>query len=263
MARADHHHNHTGRRGLPLAAGAAGLAALAHYLPAVCVLGQWSPVPLRALPGGLCHWRGPATSDAVAITLDDGPSPATTPRTLDLLDELGLVATFFVIGALAEAHPALVAEIRRRGHGIASHGHRHEHHLLRGPGWIRRDTAAAASTLQGLGARPRWYRPPYGQLTARTLVEARRHDMEVVLWSVWGKEWAEPSAEAVMDRLAGGLEPGAILLLHDSDEVPPPGKAERTWGALELLAPELDHRGLRSVDLDTLLGDGTTLRPVS
>lgn len=253
----------TSRRGLPWAAGAAGLAALAHYLPSACVLGQWSPVALRALPGGLCHWRGPAAHDALSITLDDGPSPATTPRTLDLLDRLGLVATFFVIGALAEAHPDLVAEIRRRGHGVASHGHRHEHHLLRSPGWIRRDTAAAVAALEGLGARPRWYRPPYGQLTARTLVEARRHGMGVVLWSVWGKEWAEPSAEAVRDRLVGGLEPGAILLLHDSDEVPPPGKAERAGRALELLAPELERRGLRSVDLDTLLGDGATVRPVS
>lgn len=263
MARTAHHDDKRTRRGLPWAGGVAGLAALAHYLPSVCVLGQWSPVPLRALPWGMCRWRGPATSDAVAVTLDDGPSPTTTPPILDLLDELGLVATFFLIGALADAHPELVTEIRRRGHAVASHGYRHEHHLLRSPAWIRSDTAAAVATLQGLGAPPRWYRPPYGQLTARTLLEARRHDMEVVLWSAWGKEWAESSAEAVMDRLWGGLEPGAILLLHDSDEVPPPGKAERTLQTLRLLAPALERRGLRGVTLDTLLGSGTELRAVS
>jgi peptidoglycan/xylan/chitin deacetylase (PgdA/CDA1 family) len=242
-------------------AGVAAAAALTHFLPSVCVLGQWSPLAVRALPGGLCRWRGPATAPAVALTLDDGPSPRTTPRTLALLEELGLVATFFVVGSLVEAHPELVSEIRRRGHGIASHGYRHEHHLLRGPGWVRRDTAAAVSGLEALGVRPRFYRPPYGQLTARTLVEVRRHAMEVVLWSAWGREWAEPDADAVMARLSSRLEPGAILLLHDSDEIPPPGKAELTWRTLEMLAPALQQRSLRSVDLDTLLSAGPAEPP--
>jgi peptidoglycan/xylan/chitin deacetylase (PgdA/CDA1 family) len=217
------------------------------------VLGQWSPVPLRALPRGWCRWSGPVGVPAVALTFDDGPSPATTPHTLDLLDELGMQATFFVLGELAEAHGDLVAEIRRRGHTVGSHGYRHEHHLLRGPGWIRRDTAAAVAAVAATGAPPRWYRPPYGQLTARTVLEARRHDMEVVLWSIWGHEWSETAAEPVMERLAGGLEPGAIVLLHDTDVSCPPGTAARTHRTLELLAGTLAERHLRAVTLDDLL----------
>jgi peptidoglycan/xylan/chitin deacetylase (PgdA/CDA1 family) len=231
----------------------AGIAALAHALPSVCVLGQWSPVPLRALPGGLCRWRGPSGSGAVGLTFDDGPSPSSTPRTLELLDRLGMRATFFVLGSLATAQPELVAEIRRRGHGIGLHGDRHQHHLLRTPGWIRRDTAAAVCALEGLGVRPRWYRPPYGQLTATTLLEARRHGMEVVLWSAWGREWAETEPGAVMARLEPGIEDGAVVLLHDTDESCPPGTAARTHAVLELLAGALSRRGLRAVDLDHLL----------
>lgn len=249
----------SGRRGgrAALASGAtAGAAALAHYLPSVCVLGQWVPLPLRALPRGWCRWRGPAGSPALSVTFDDGPSPDTTPRTLDLLDELGMQATFFVLGAQAEAHPELVAEIRRRGHAVGAHGYRHEHHLLRTPGWIRRDLAASVAAIEDSGARPRWYRPTYGQLTARTVLEARRHDMEVVLWSRWGHEWTEPDEYAVMARLAGGLEPGAIVLLHDTDVVPPPGKAALTHAVLPLLADALAQRGLRSVTLDDLVPAG-------
>src|SRR5581483_10995404 len=111
-------------------------------------------------PRGWCRWSGPAGAPAVALTFDDGPSPASTPRTLDLLDELGMRATFFVLGELAEAHADLVAEIRRRGHTVGSHGYRHEHHLLRGPGWIRKDTAAAVTAVAATGVPPRWYRPP-------------------------------------------------------------------------------------------------------
>ena len=241
------------RRGARGAAWAGGAATLAHFLPSVCVLGQWSPSWLRALPAGLCRWRGPVDSGAVALTFDDGPSPDTTPRTLELLDELGMQATFFVLGRQAQAHPDLVAEIVRRGHGLGSHGFSHEHHLLRSPGWIRRDLAAAVEALEQCGVRTPWFRPPYGQLTARTVLEARRQGMEVVLWSAFGHEWAEPDAEAVMAHLAPRLEPGAIVVLHDTEVDAPAGTARRTHQALEMLGPVLRDAGLRAVGLEELL----------
>jgi peptidoglycan/xylan/chitin deacetylase (PgdA/CDA1 family) len=252
-----------GRRTGLASLAVAGTAVLAHALPSVCVLGQWSPVPLRALPRGWCRWRGPSDEPAVALTFDDGPAPDTTPRTLELLDELGLRATFFVLGSQALSHPELVAEMRRRGHSVGSHGHRHEHHLLRGPGWIRDDIAASVAAVEASGSRPRWYRPAYGQLTARTVLEARRHDMEVVLWSRWGHEWAEPDAAAVMTRLRRGLEPGAILLLHDTDVDGPPGKAALTHAVLEPLAAALAERSLSAVTLDEMLGPQPLWSPSS
>ena len=250
------------RRAKAAVLGAAG-AALAHYLPSVCVLGQWAPVPLRALPGGLCRWRGPGDTPEVALTLDDGPSPDSTPRTLALLDDLDMRATFFVTGVQADAHPGLVAEMVRRGHTVGSHGYRHEHHLLRTPRWIAADMAAGADAVaRAAGACPRFYRPTYGQLTARTRVEARRHHLELVLWSVWGHEWTEHDAEPVLARLERGLEPGAIVLLHDNEVQCPPGTAEVTHRTLELLAGSLARHGLRAVTLDQLLDGRPPLRLV-
>jgi polysaccharide deacetylase family protein (PEP-CTERM system associated) len=49
-----------------------------------------------------------------------------THRLLDLLDEAGVRATFFVLGNVAEAHPDLVREVARRGHELGSHTHSHE-----------------------------------------------------------------------------------------------------------------------------------------
>jgi polysaccharide deacetylase family protein (PEP-CTERM system associated) len=48
-----------------------------------------------------------------------------TGRLLDLFDEVGIRATFFVLGWLGERHPALVRRIADRGHEIASHGYSH------------------------------------------------------------------------------------------------------------------------------------------
>lgn len=235
-------------------AALAGAAGVAHALPATAILATWLAHPPERAPAGLCRWRGPAGPRRVAVTFDDGPSPASTEGTLDLLDELGLAATFFVIGAEAEANPGLVKEMRRRGHAVGSHGYRHQHHLRRGPGWIRADLARSrAAVAEAAGAAPRWYRPSYGQLTTWTLVEARRLGLEVVLWSRWGAEFADHDEDAVVDRLATGAVPGAILLLHDTDVSCPPGTAARTHRVLPRLAELLAERRLEAVTLDTLV----------
>ena len=135
-------------RSVRLVAGTAGLAAAgavaAHLGPSVVSLGPWTRA--RVSPGGWCRWRGPDVP-AVALTFDDGPDPSITPLVLDRLDALGLRATFFCLGEHADAHPGLVTEIARRGHGLGCHGYRHDHHLARSPRWIDTDLAAGIAAL--------------------------------------------------------------------------------------------------------------------
>jgi peptidoglycan/xylan/chitin deacetylase (PgdA/CDA1 family) len=193
----------------------------------------------------------------VALTFDDGPSPQTL-RTLELLDELGLAGTFFLVGADAEAHPGIVKEIVRSGHEVASHGMVHSHHLLRSPRAVLADLAAGAGALEAAGAeRPRFFRPPYGQMSAATVAAARRAGMEVVLWSRWGKEFAAtgPSVNEVTRRVTSGLRPGAIVVLHDSDSYAPPGTASLTHAVLPALAGELRRRNLAALRLGELVGE--------
>jgi peptidoglycan/xylan/chitin deacetylase (PgdA/CDA1 family) len=223
--------------------------AAAQYLPSTVALGQWTP--LRALPGGLCRWRGDGAG--VALTFDDGPSPEATPKFLDRLDRLGLTATFFVLGSLTAEAPTLVAEIGRRGHQVETHGYHHRHHLARSPGWVRRDLSAAARAMQAAGLAPRWYRPSYGQATGATLWAARRQGWRTVLWSAWGREWATDDPAEVAARIGRRLRPGAVVLLHDNDRFGRPGMWRTGLEALDRVAEDLDRRGLQAVTLDQLL----------
>lgn len=235
--------------------GAAGGAiALAHLAPSVASLGQWSP--LRRV--GRCAWRGrptgPGGAGAVALTFDDGPSPAATPAVLDRLDHLGLRATFFPNGAAVDRHPDLMCEVVRRGHQVESHGYRHRHHLWSSPPWVAADTARAVAAMASVGVAPRWLRPPYGQVSAATVVAARRWGMGLALWSAWGREWAEADAAAVARRVNAALAPGVVVLLHDSDEFSAPGSARRALVALDSIAEEMDRRGLRSATVGEVMG---------
>jgi peptidoglycan/xylan/chitin deacetylase (PgdA/CDA1 family) len=232
-----------------LAAGAFGAALAVQYVPSTVTLGQWAPV--ESLPGRLCRWRG--RGDGVALTFDDGPSPVATPAVLDRLDRLGLRATFFALGSLAARDPDLVAEVVRRGHQVETHGYDHRHHLARSPRWVRRDLRAAEEAMAAVGVRPRWYRPSYGQATAATLWEARRRGWETVLWSAWGREWATDRVDEIAARINRRLRPGAIVLLHDNDRFGRPGMWKTGLDALDVVAEELDRRGLRVVTLEELV----------
>src|SRR5262249_4958861 len=103
--------------------------------------------------------RGPAGHGRIALTFDDGPDPAPTPRILDLLGAAGHHATFFVIGERAAAHPELMTEIVRRGHAIGNHSFAHG---VLTPLWTTRRTAADMVRAQRAIAHtarvvPHWY----------------------------------------------------------------------------------------------------------
>ncbi len=79
---------------------------------------------------------------------------ANTRRLLELLGEAGVKATFFVLGAVAERHPALVREIAEQGHEIACHGYSHQLIYEQTPQAFRYETAKAKALLEELGGAP-------------------------------------------------------------------------------------------------------------
>ena len=228
-------------------------AGFAHAVPSVSVLAAIAG-RARVPRLGPIRLRGGGGDGRVALTFDDGPSPTTTPRVLALLDKLGLRATFFVTGSEVDAYPGLVEDIRAASHDVETHGMEHAHHLLRGPGWVLADTARAVEGLRAVGVTPRYLRPPYGQASAGTLLAARRFGLVPVLWSAWGREFSDRSADAVAGRVNRGLVPGAVVLFHDSDRLCGEGSVAAVEGALPLVAEELERRGLRSATVAEVLG---------
>src|ERR1700676_3116550 len=85
------------RRPAALPAALGGLA-MSYFLPSVLVLPTFWRLAPRGSPAGLCRWRTGSPRHELALTFDDGPD-RNTPQTLDLLDDLGLQATFFLLGS--------------------------------------------------------------------------------------------------------------------------------------------------------------------
>jgi peptidoglycan/xylan/chitin deacetylase (PgdA/CDA1 family) len=192
----------------------------------------------RVLRAAICPaLTGLGRGSHVALTFDDGPDPESTPAVLDALDRLGWTATFFMLGVQVHRHPVVAAAVVSAGHEAAVHGFSHRNHLARGPVDVHRDVARATAVVTAAtGARPSWFRPPYGVLTAGSLTAARRAGLRPVLWTAWGRDWEPRTPVQVAGTIKAQLSSGGTVLLHDSDCT---ARATGSWRATVQALPRL------------------------
>ncbi len=228
------------RRAAAAGAAAAGALAVAHAAPALTSV---PALRIGVLPG----LAGVGDRDHVALTFDDGPDPASTPRFLDTLAARGVQATFFLLGSMLARAPGLGRELVEAGHEVAVHGWEHRYLVLRGPAATYDDLARARDLVGDVtGQAPMFFRPPYGVLSTAALRAARRLQLRPVLWTAWGKDWsARATPRSVLDTVCGDLAGGGTVLLHDSDCTSAPGAWRSALGALPALLDECAGRGLR------------------
>jgi peptidoglycan-N-acetylglucosamine deacetylase len=220
------------------------------------------PATMRLIPALLATpLLGPTirrTDDpsAMALTFDDGPNPAITPKLLDLLERHGVRATFFLIGGHVRAFPSLAKEIAKRGHTIGNHTDSHPALTFLPPRRIAEELDRCDDALEAAtGARPRWMRPPYGfrgpQLAG---VVRRRGCAGVVMWSVWAWDWKPRDAAGVIRHLRRARG-GDIVLLHDGDPCVPDADRRHTLAALEHWLPRWKDAGIGFATLDMMFKD--------
>jgi peptidoglycan/xylan/chitin deacetylase (PgdA/CDA1 family) len=150
----------------------------------------------------------------LALTFDDGPHPEDTPPLLDLLDRYGAKATFFVVGKSARNHPELIERMAAAGHALGNHTWDHlSLPSLKGP-FRRRQLAwtqeALGSHSSGL------FRPPYGEQSLGSRLDALSQGLTVVCWDVIAEDWRDDPAEVMLARIYRRLRRGSIVLFHDT-----------------------------------------------
>jgi peptidoglycan-N-acetylglucosamine deacetylase len=140
------------------------------------------------------------------------------------------------------------------GHAVGSHTLSHLDHEAVTPQEAVADMLAGAEAIQQvLGFEPALYRAPYGHFVSATIDEAIRRGWTCVHWSALGYDWMEEATpRSVADHVAESLEPGTIVLLHDSRRAKPMDP-EPVIGATAILLEEIERRGLRAVSIAAIL----------
>jgi peptidoglycan/xylan/chitin deacetylase (PgdA/CDA1 family) len=226
-------------------------------------LSQWVRSTARRGLGSLIKVK--TDQPVVALTFDDGPDPVWTPLLLDLLQKHQARATFFTVGASVERYPDLIRRVAEGGHALGSHSWDHSAFPLLSGSERRRQLNACERALGRFGRR--LFRPPYGEQTVASRLDAWRLGFDVVSWSVTSEDWYEPSAAVMTEVLVKRIGPGDIVLLHDSifDKGAPqngPRPDRRSWvdrramlNALEMVLAQIGNR-YRFVTVPELLECG-------
>jgi peptidoglycan/xylan/chitin deacetylase (PgdA/CDA1 family) len=193
-----------------------------------------------AFPGVLR--RGSPIANRVALTFDDGPDHL-TERYLDVLDDLGVPATFFLIGGRAANHPELVREYLRRGHQIAGHGYDHTRFNKLSRRALLEQCERTDDALGGQLSGRSWVRPPHGTLDATSLVNLVTAGYTVAMWSLDSFDYNTTDPTQLVEQCAG-ITAGEVVLLHEGQEW--------TLEALPRIVASLHAAGLECVTMHDL-----------
>ena len=184
----------------------------------------------------------------VALTFDDGPDPAWTPKILDVLARQHVPATFFVVGTEVARHPELARRLVREGHEIGAHTFTHPD-LASLPSWRRdlEDSQVQLAIAYATGRSTSLLRPPYSSfadaLTDDDYATVRAIGGQgylTVLDDVDSEDWKRPGVDTIVRNATPQGDEGAIVLMHDAG-----GDRAQTVAALDRLIPRLRDEGYR------------------
>ena len=233
------------RRSLRVGFGVAGVLVVATGAALWTAPGWLIGRLARWYPG--CLYRVATRAPLVALTIDDGPDPSTTPLILAELRRQDARATFFLIAERVEGQERLVRRLVAEGHEVGNHFTRDRPGIRLSPRAFEADLLQAHQVLAAYGP-VKWARPGSGWYSRGMVEVMQRHGYGCALGSVYPFDAAIPSASVAARFVLRHARPGAVIVLHDGGV-----RGERTVRALREVLPELRRRGYRVVSLSELV----------
>lgn len=184
----------------------------------------------------------------LALTFDISWGSERPDPILDILEEHGVDATFFLSAPWAEQHPEIVERIKELGFEIGSHGYRHENYRYKEDAEIRQQISKAHSILSSIsGQSPNLFRPPNGGFDRRVLQIAKELNYHVIQWHTDSNDWNNTGTEKIVQNVLEGAHPGDIILMHASDS------SQQTHLALPQIIEQLKQEGYEFVNVTDLM----------
>lgn len=190
----------------------------------------------------------------VALTYDDGPYAPYTQALLRVLADKHVKATFFMVGDNAFEEQQTVRLIKENGHEVALHAGKHRDFLKLTPEAVTANIESGKATLEWLtGEKIRYIRPPHGFRDWNVMQQIGQAGLTAVNWSIIPRDWTNPGADVIADRVCENVFPGAIVLLHDGDSPAKKASREQTVEATAMIIDRLRQEGYEFVTVSQLM----------
>lgn len=156
-------------------------------------------------------WRMDPDEKAVYLTFDDGPIPVITPWVVELLDRLGIKATFFMVGDNVHKFPEEYKQVIESGHRVGNHTFNHLKGLFTPTKeYIENVDQADAFIHSNL------FRPPHGFLRSDQYNELSKR-YQFVMWDLVTRDYSfRLYGEDVLANVKKYTRNGSIITFHDS-----------------------------------------------
>jgi peptidoglycan/xylan/chitin deacetylase (PgdA/CDA1 family) len=191
---------------------------------------------------GSSVWRGEPGRKSIALTFDDGPSPATL-EILHILAAYKAPATFFQCGVNVRRAPDISQAVCEGPHELGNHSDTHPNFALTRPSFIGEEFLRAQETIARVTSRtPALMRPPYGVRWFGFRRMQEQLNLKCIMWTVIGRDW-KLGAPGIEARVLGGAKDSAIVCLHDGRGTLEGPDARQTVEAVRRILPALLAKG--------------------
>ncbi|MGV8162762.1 MAG: polysaccharide deacetylase family protein [Candidatus Nanoarchaeia archaeon] len=167
------------------------------------------------IPSSQVFWKTmhKTNDSSILLTFDDGPGPE-TPIILETLSKNNITAIFFIVcNHIQEEDIPVLIEMVANGNEVGLHSKNHV---------VNENYASIKECKESIeeitGQQVKYYRPPYGFKTPRSMNAAQNLNMTIVLWSVFPRDYSAKSSSIIVKRVTRHLKPGDIICLHDGPE---------------------------------------------
>lgn len=193
--------------------------------------------------------RGSVSSNAIALTFDDGPIEGKTDRLLDILKSKHVSAAFFCIGNRIESHPELASRIHQDGHLIGNHSfwHGKTFDLQLSSSIAKELIDTDAAIRKSTGLTPLFFRPPYGVTNPMVAEAVALTGHKVVGWTIRSFDTVISDRVKLLNRVSSAIRSGDVVLFHDFSDA-----------MLDILPEFIDHvrkLGFKIERIDKLLNE--------
>ena len=137
---------------------------------------------------------------------------------VDLLNEKGVKATFFVGGCWADDNAETLKKIVGSGHELGNHGYFHKDHKTLDYDKNREEIYNTEIITYALcGVKTRLFAPPSGSFSSETLSAADDLGYKVIMWSKDTIDWRDKDKNIVFKRATESLSGGDLVLMHPKE----------------------------------------------
>ena len=197
-------------------------------------------------------WHGNRERKEIALTFDDGPSPATAVL-LDVLAKQNVRATFFQCGMHVRRYPQIVKTMVAAGHELGNHTDTHPQLWLKSSEFIYEELRRTQEAIgEVAGVTPKLFRATYGVRWFGLAQAQKRLGLVNVMWTTIALDWKSSPLD-VTSRLLRGARNGAIFCLHDARERDPDPDIRVSVDSVKRVVPVLLDRGYQFRTVSDLL----------